>query len=171
MRSRPISGDYTPFFETYIRMVPEGDLIILLESQFAETKELLASISEEKSLYRYSEGKWSIRELLGHISDTERVMAYRLLRAARGDTTPLPGFEENLFVQNSPYERMSLQAIAEEWATVRAASLSLLRSLEPEAWGRRGVVNGYETSALALACVISGHELHHRNVLKERYLS
>lgn len=169
MKKRPAPGDYLPYFETYIRLVPEGDILAVLERQSEETGELLSAISEEASAYRYAPGKWSIKELIGHLADTERVMAYRLLRAARGDATPLPGFDENLFVRHASFDRRPWKELQEDLAHVRQSTLRLLRSMEPEAWDRRGMVNGHEMTPLALACIMAGHELHHRNVLKERY--
>lgn len=170
MLQRPGTGDYAAFFETYIKLVPQGDLMQILESQLGGTFAALAQITEEQARFRYAPGKWSIKELLGHLADTERVLGYRLLLAARGDRTPLSPFDENLYVSNADFDRMPLGHLTGGLQAVRASTLQLLHTLEPGAWQRRGVVNGHEVTPLALACIIAGHELHHRQVLLERYL-
>lgn len=171
MRQRPDTGEYAAYFMPYINLVPEGDLLQILKRQSEELSELLQGVSEEQAGYRYAPGKWSLKEVLGHIADTERVMSYRLLRVARGDATPLPGFDENLFVSGAAFDRIPLQALLEDFKRVREATLSLLSTLPEEAWTRRGVINNTETTARALAYILAGHELHHRKVIEERYLA
>jgi hypothetical protein len=171
MLQRPLTGDYAAYFETYIKLVPQGDLIGALEAQLSGTLAKLSDLTEEQASYRYAPGKWSVKELIGHLSDTERVMGYRLLLAARGDKTPLPPFDEELYVNGAEFDLVSLRQLLESFEGVRAATLHLLRTMQPEAWQRRGNVNGFEVTPLALACIIAGHELHHRKVLEERYLA
>ncbi|MHB1681559.1 MAG: DinB family protein [Bacilli bacterium] len=171
MLTRPVSSEYNPYFDRYINLVPEGDIRETLMHQRCGTVELLASISEKSSLYRYDSDKWTIKEVMGHISDTERVMAYRLLCASRGDTSVLPGFDQDIWVRETDFNRISFDQILSDFRMVRDATLSLTRTLSEGAWLRRSTVGAYTTSVLALAYIIAGHELHHRTILQERYLS
>jgi hypothetical protein len=171
MRMRPEAGQYAAHFEGYVASVPEGDLLQLLREQAAATQAALELVTEEQGAYRYAPGKWSLKEVLGHLADTERVMSYRLLRASRGDETPLAGFSEELFVQGASFDRLSVKQLQQELSAVRTSTLSLLSGLPEEAWSRTSPVNGHATSALALACIILGHEKHHLKVIQERYVS
>ncbi|WP_127588465.1 DinB family protein [Paenibacillus koleovorans] len=170
MLQRPNAEEHAPFFAAYIGQVPEGDLIQILENQQERVHALFAGLSEEKAMSRYAPGKWSLKEVLGHITDTERVMSYRLLRVARGDQTALPGFDENVFVDGAAFDRRSMTELLEEFDTVRSATLKLIRGIQQEAWARVGTVSNHSTSARALAFVIAGHERHHGHVVRERYL-
>ena len=169
MSSRPQPDEYAGFFSRYIDGVPDGDIVAILESQGNATQKLLASIGEEKGSYRYAPEKWSIRQVVGHITDAERVFAYRLMAIARGEKQSLPGFEENDYVDNGNFDAHSLSELVEGFATTRRATLALVRSLDDEAWQRRGVANNNPISARAIAWVTAGHERHHLNVLRERY--
>jgi len=169
-QNRPPSGEYAPFYEAYVKLVPEKEITATLESQLVETKKLFGAIKEDQGDFRYAPGKWSLKETLGHISDSERIFAYRLLRIARGDRTPLPGFEQDDYVKSGNFSGRTLGSLVEEFAAVRHATLALLRSLDDSAWPRRGVANKYEISARALAFIVAGHELHHRKIVQERYL-
>lgn len=171
MLERPLAGEYGSHFEPYVEKVPDVDLAVLLESQIEECIQLLSGISEEQSKFRYAEGKWSLKEVLGHIADTERIMSYRLLRIARGDKTPLPGFEENLFVAHSQADTRSMNDLLQDFAAVRIATLSLFRQLDDEAWMRVGNASGHDTTARAIAYIIAGHAIHHMGIMKDRYLS
>jgi hypothetical protein len=170
MTGRPASSEYAEFYAKYVALVESEDVVADLRSQWAETKPLLDSISSERSLHRYAPGKWSIRELVLHISDAERVFAYRALRFARADQTPLPGFEQDDYIGPSAADSRDWHGIVEEFATVRAATLSLLGNLPKDAWTRTGIASGKPVSVRALAYVIAGHELHHRSILQSRYL-
>jgi uncharacterized damage-inducible protein DinB len=170
MISRPTPQDYSPYFAGYIGRVPEGDLIEQLRRQRTEMATLLSALPAEKLAYRYAEGKWSVAELLGHIADTERVMSYRLLRVARGDTTPLPGFDQDLFVAGANHAEWSIDRFRTEYEAVRSATLALLQGLPERALAARGIVSGNETTAGALAYIIAGHELHHVDALRRLYL-
>jgi uncharacterized damage-inducible protein DinB len=167
--ARPAPGEYAPYYERYVSLVA-GDVSEALERQGAETASLIGGLSEEQGDARYEAGKWSAKELVVHLIDCERIFAYRLLRVARGDRTPIEGFDQDPYVANSNAGARTLQSLAEEFAHVRAATLSLVRSLDAAAWSRRGVANENEVSARALAHIIAGHELHHVRILRERYL-
>jgi len=160
-----------PYFGTYIDKVPDGDVIAVLESGIGTTRKLLGSVSEERAGYRYAEGKWTLKEVLGHMSDTERIFTYRLLTFARGDAGPLPGYDENSFTPAQESDRVPFAWLLDEFVTVRAATLALLKVIPPAAWERRGVASNNPLSARAAAWIIAGHEIHHRRVLEERYLT
>jgi len=143
----------------------------VLESGIGTTRKLLGSVSEERAGYRYAEGKWSLKEVLGHMSDTERIFTYRLLTFARGDAGPLPGYDENSFTPAQESDRVPFAWLLDEFVTVRAATLALLKVIPPAAWERRGIASNNPLSARAAAWIIAGHEIHHRRVLEERYLT
>lgn len=169
--TRPLPGEYSPYFGTYIDKVPDGDVIAVLDAGIGTTRKRLASVSEERAGFRYAEGKWSIKEVIGHLSDTERIFAYRLLTFARGDAGPLPGFDENSYTPAQESDRVPFAWLLDEFTSVRTATLALLKVLPPEAWERRGTASGNPLSARAAAWIIAGHEIHHRRVLEERYLT
>jgi uncharacterized damage-inducible protein DinB len=166
---RPKTGEYHPYYDRYISLIPGNDIIATLEKQFPKTIALLSGRTEEEGNFRYAPGKWALREVLGHMNDTERIMAYRLLRFSRGDQTPIEGYEQDDYVRDGPFADLTLAALIEEFKTIRAGTLTLLRNLRPQDWIRRGVANKNEISVRALAYVIAGHELHHRGVLEEHY--
>lgn len=170
MLSRPQAGEFPVHFQPYIALVPDGDLVHVLKEQIEQVYERLASVTEEQGLYRYAEGKWSLKEVLGHMTDTERIMSYRLLRIARGDVTPLPSFEEQLFVSNANFDRFMVKELLEDFNAVRAATLSLIRGLDETAWQRMGHYGGGEGSARSLGYIVAGHAIHHLNIIAERYL-
>jgi uncharacterized damage-inducible protein DinB len=131
---------------------------------------LLSGRPESDGDLRYAPGKWSLKEVLGHINDTERIMSYRALRISRGDTTPLAGFEQDDYVRNGPFARCTLADLIEEYIAVRRATVSLFRNLDEVAWTRRGKASENEVTVRALAYIIAGHELHHRRIVEEKYL-
>jgi hypothetical protein len=167
---RPKAGEYNPYYDRYISLIPGNDIIATLAAELPKTVALLSSRSADPDL-RYAPGKWSVKEALGHIIDTERIMAYRALRIARNDRTPIEGYEQDDYVKNGPYAALHLSNLVEEFKTVRAATLSLFRNLRPEDWTRAGIANKNEITVRALAYVIAGHELHHRQILEERYFN
>jgi uncharacterized damage-inducible protein DinB len=169
-RSRPNEGEFAPFAARYIERVPEGDIVATLEAQMEETLALLRTISEERAGYAYAAGKWTVREVVGHVADTERVLAYRALRIGRGDDTPLPGFDENAYVRKAGFDGRTLGDLLAELDAVRSATLTLVRGLPSEAWTRRGTAAGAPYTVRGLIFMIAGHELHHRAILEERYL-
>ncbi len=167
--SRPQTGEYNPYYDRYISLVGSDDIVGLLEKQVPETVALFKSASA-KADFRYAPGKWSVKEMLGHVNDTERIMTYRALRIARGDQTPIEGFEQDDYIRNGNHGQRTLADLIEEFTDVRKATLAFFQHLDAEAGSRRGTANGDEISARALAYIIAGHELHHRRVLKEKYL-
>ena len=168
--SRPVEGEFLPYYERYISLVPDGDVPALLEEQMIDTQSMLRGLPPAVATYRYAPGKWSVNELIGHVIDSERIFAARALRFARNDPTPLPGFEQDDYVRNSNFDAYPIVELASEWESVRRATVFLFRHLEEPAWTRRGVANNAEVSVRALAYIIAGHELHHREILRTRYL-
>ncbi len=166
---RPGADEYAPYFGRYIDLVPDGELLQTMREQFAATIQLLAPLREEQANYRYAEGKWSVKQVLGHMIDTERIFAYRVLRIARNDATPLPGFEQDDYVKYGPHARQPWPDLIEELQVVRGATMCLLRGLDGEALERRGTSSNNPASARALAWVIAGHERAHMAVFHERY--
>jgi len=169
MIARPNSSEFIPYYSRYIDLVPDGDLLALLETQHRATQEMLALLTPEQAKHRYASGKWSVTEVIGHLADCERIFAYRALRFARNDSTPLPGFDENLYTPAARYGERLLGDVAAEFATVRAGTLALFRGLSADALQRSGSANGDSVSVRALAYIIAGHERHHVGILKTRY--
>jgi len=153
----------------YINLVPEEDVLSALENQTRETERLLRSIGEEKSKYRYAPEKWSIRTLVRHVTDTERIFGYRILALARGESQPLPGFDETTYAAASDADERRFADLVEEWRTVRAATIAMLRGLSSRAWERTGTVNDTKRSVRAIAYNTLGHERHHLKVLRDKY--
>ena len=168
---RPEASEHAPYFERYTKLVPDGDVVETLARQSAETLALLRGLSPEKAAYRYAPGKWSVKDVVGHFTDTERVFAYRALAIARGDQGSLPGFDENVYAELARFDRLPLADVLAGFAVVRESSLTFLRQLDGEAWVRQGTANGHLTSTRAMAFIMAGHERHHVNVLRERYLN
>jgi len=166
---RPEADEIPPHYVGYIQRVPEPDPVIVCAEQIEETATLLRGLSDTDAMYRYGRGKWSIKEVVGHLADVERIMAYRALRIARGDTTPLPSFDENAYVPAAKFDRRSLADLVGELRTTRAATLALLRTFDAEAWRRRGTASGKPVSVRALGYMIPGHERHHVEILRTRY--
>jgi hypothetical protein len=166
---RPEPTEHAEFYTNYIAKVPGTDVLSVLDAQRVQMLQLFAGRSERDGSFRYAPGKWTVKEILGHISDSERVFTYRAMRIARGDQTPLPGFEQDDYVKNGAFGERTLAGLAEEFAIVRNASLALFRSFPEEAWSRRGVANGKEVTVRALAFITAGHVMHHRMILEERY--
>jgi uncharacterized damage-inducible protein DinB len=169
MNQRPSEEEYAGDVGEYIQLVPEGSIIDILITQEKQMTELLASLTESQSAYRYEEGKWTLKEVVGHITDSERVMTYRLLRFARGDQTPLSSFDQELFIP--PFGSWATVQLAEDYRAVRQSTITLLRGLPTEAWSRKGTANNVIITVRALAYGIAGHELHHMGVIRDRYLS
>jgi len=168
--SRPQSGEYAPYHDRYISLVQGNDILATLDDQRRQTVLLLSGRTEADGDLRYAPDKWTLKEVLGHLNDTERIMAYRALRIARADTTPIEGFEQDDYVRNGPFARRPLADLIEDYIAVRRATVSLFRNLDEPAWTRRGVANQNEITVRALAYTIAGHELHHRRILEEKYL-
>jgi hypothetical protein len=170
---RPQSGEYAPYYDRYISLIPGNDILAALtalEDQRRQMLLLLSGRTEADGDLRYAPEKWSLKEVLGHINDTERIMSYRALRISRSDATPIEGFEQDDYVRNGPFGRRPLSDLIEDYIAVRRATLSLFRNLDEAAWTRRGVANKNEVTVRALAYIIAGHELHHRRIIEEKYL-
>jgi hypothetical protein len=168
--TRPDATEHAPYYGKYIALVQEADVLEALERQIADALALLRTIPESKGDHRYGADKWTIKEVLGHLIDAERVFAYRAMRFARKDPTELPGFDETTYVPAGAFGRRTLADLAVEWEMVRRANLAMFRGLETEAWPRRGSANGNPVSVRALAFIIAGHGRHHVAILRERYL-
>jgi uncharacterized damage-inducible protein DinB len=166
---RPQPTEYASFYETYVKLVPGGDIVAILEAQRLQMIQLFAARSERDGNFRYAPDKWTVKQVLGHMSDSERIFSYRALRIARGDQTPLSGFDQDDYVRSGGFGERSLADLAEEFAHVRSATVALFRPLSEETWARRGTANKNEVTVRALAFIIAGHELHHRGMLTERY--
>lgn len=170
MIGAPSTEEYADYYAKYVKQVPEGNVIELLEQQGKDVQALLASLTEEQGNYRYAPGKWSLKEVIGHLNDSERIMLNRLLRVARGDKTPQPGYGPDDLMQNDPFGSYTLADIAEDHAAARHSSLVLVKKLSPEAWLQTGVVSDQPASARSIAYIIAGHELHHLKLIHELYL-
>jgi len=166
---RPEADEIPPHFVGYISKVTESDPLAVLTSQIDVTVGLLRGLSEADALKRYAPEKWSVKEVVGHLTDTERIMAYRALRIARGDETPLPGFDEKAYVPPAKFDARPLADLVADLRTVRNGTLGLFKSFDADAWRRRGTASGKPISVRALGYMIPGHERHHVEVLKARY--
>lgn len=168
--NRPQPGDYIPYQTLYINTVGDGDIVDLLSQQCDSLSTFLRAIPESKALYAYADGKWTVDEVVGHLTDTERIMAYRLLRFSRKDSNPLPGFEQDDYVANAHFNEMKLTDLVEEFIAVRKANLYLFNSLTGEQKLLSGTASGNRITVNALLYIIAGHANHHVNILKEKYL-
>jgi uncharacterized damage-inducible protein DinB len=169
--ARPEPGEYAPYYDRYISLVAGSDILATLDAQRRQTITLLCGRDEDDGDFRYTRDKWTAKQVLGHLCDTERIFAYRALRIARGDQTPMAGFEQDDYVRNGPFAQIPLAEMIDEYIAVRHATLTLLRNLDEPAWTRRGVANNNEVTVRALAYIIAGHELHHRRILEEKYFN
>jgi hypothetical protein len=167
---RPPASEYAPYQAGYVASVPDGDIFEILSRQGTEFPEFVRSLGEARGTYRYAPDKWTIKEMMGHVNDTERVFTYRALRFARGDETPLASFEQDQYVPTGNFNARTLASLADEFAHLRAATLDLYYHLDPEALARRGSASGFVVSVRAMAYVIAGHVAHHERILRERYL-
>jgi len=166
----PQPGEYDPYYNRYISLVSTTNINQTLERQISDTRALLSGLTEREGDFCYAPNKWSTKQVLGHLIDSERIFAYRALRVARGDRTPIEGFEQDDYVRNGPFVRSHLADLIEEFSAVRQSTVYFFRDLDVEAWTRRGVANNCEISVRALAYIVAGHELHHRKILAERYV-
>jgi len=169
MPQKPAPEEYAPFYAGYVSLVPEADVLPVLSAQTSEIRGLAGAVPKDRESFRYAPGKWSIRQVLGHIGDGERVFGYRAFCISRGDQAALPGFDENDYVAESPYDQQTVAELADDFARLRAANLALLGHLDPARWARVGNANGKPVSVRALAFIMAGHVRHHLGVLKTRY--
>ncbi|MGC2238906.1 MAG: DinB family protein [Pyrinomonadaceae bacterium] len=169
--NRPEKDEYNEYYETYASLVPEAEIVPALESQIADVQNIFGEIAEEKGAFAYAEGKWTIKELLGHLIDTEKIFAYRALRIARADKTPIEGFEQDGYIENGNFNSRNLSDLTEEFMLLRRTNLYFFKNMDDEAWRRTGTASGFPFSVRALAYISAGHVRHHLNILKTRYLA
>ena len=167
--TRPQPDEYAPYYGKYIALVQNEDILTALDRQRRDTMKLLSCRDEEDGNFRYAPAKWSAKEVMGHVCDSERVFAYRALRISRADATPMEGFEQDDYVRNGPFANAPMGEIVEDYIAVRRATITLFRNLDQAAWARRGTANKNDVSVRGLAYIIAGHELHHRAILQEKY--
>lgn len=166
--AKPAVTDYPAHYRGYVGLVPEGDIIGIIASQLQETIAYV-KVNEGRRDFRYAEGKWSLIEVIGHIIDTERIQAYRLLRIARGDKTPLAGYDDESYVENADFSSRTMDDLLQEFVAVRSSTVALIQGLSEDAWEKRGFANKGEFTVNGLAYIIAGHERHHLKLIKERY--
>jgi uncharacterized damage-inducible protein DinB len=169
MITRPVDGEYDPYFDRYISLVPDGNFLELLGLQTQETRDFFEKLSEETSNYTYAPGKWSIKEVLGHVMDTERVFAYRALCIARGEQQPLPGFDQNDYAAAAEYSRVPISKVVQHYTALRVSTFFLLEQIPATAWNRTGISSQKRISLRAIAYIIAGHERHHLRKISELY--
>jgi len=165
---RPDSGEYAPYYAKYIALVPEDDILTAMKSDLSDTLSFLRGVPERDACLRHPPYTWSVKEVVGHVTDSERIFGYRALRFARADSTPLPGFDENAYARVAEFDRQSLADLVAEFEAVRRSHLSLFGNLPDVAWTRRGIANGNDVSVRALAYIIVGHQRHHVAILRQR---
>lgn len=170
MTTRPDRAEAAEYYFTYIDKVPPGDIGGILDAQLPQTLALLRGVSEERSLRRYAPGKWSIRQLVSHINDSERLWVFRALWFARGFDSPLPSFDQDVAVTHAAADERPWQSHVDEFAAIRTATLAFFRTLPADAWARHGIASGSPVSVRALAFITAGHVEHHMAILRERYL-
>ena len=170
MWTKPSNEEFPAYFGKYIDLVSEGSLEDTLIKQLKDTSAFLSNMSETQANYRYATGKWTLKEVIGHITDTERIMSYRVLRISRGDRTPLEGYDDEQYVKEAAFHSRSLPDLLKDFSTVRQSTVSLVRSLPGDVWSRKGIANNNEISVRALAYIIAGHELHHVKIIKDKYV-
>ncbi len=168
--TRPLPGEYAEGYAPYFTTAPEGDPLLLLQAQMGEVVDLFTGLSEAQGAYRYAPGKWSLKDLIQHLSDAERIFDYRCLRIGRGDATPLPGFDENAYALAARADDRPIAALLGDFHAAREASLALFYSLPEAVWGQQGTTNGRPLTARCIPYICLGHVAHHLNVIRERYL-
>ncbi|MDB5352835.1 MAG: DinB family protein [Planctomycetota bacterium] len=165
---RPDPAEHASYYGKYVALVPEGDILAAMRSELEQTLALLRDVPDDEALRRHAPYTWSLKEVVGHMIDGERIFGYRALRFARGDATPLPGFDENAYAQVGQFDRLPLGDLLAEFASVRRSNLSLFGNLAEDAWTRTGTANGSAASVRALAYILVGHERHHTSIMRRR---
>lgn len=168
--NRPAKNEYPAYYQAYIDLIKGDNIIRSLEEQILTMQNILSEIPEEKENFTYAEGKWTMKEVIGHVIDTERIFAYRALRFARQDKTELPGFDENAYVPAGHFSKRTLYDLAHEFGRVRESNLIMLRNFDEKAWASSGIASGKEISVRAIAYIMAGHAVHHMNVIRSRYV-
>src|SRR5712691_10512171 len=167
--NRPLESEYAPYYQSYVARVSEEEILPVLRAQLDQLDVLLGPVTPDRETYAYAEGKWSIRELIGHLIDAERVFGYRAFCIARGESRNLPGFDQNEYMLSAPYNQIDLEDLLSELRLVRLSNIAMLRNLDEQAWLRMGTANDAQVSVRALAFIMAGHVRHHMGVLRERY--
>lgn len=167
--NRPQDHDFAPFYAGYVALVPEDDILAVLAAQADEVRSLAAALAPGRETFAYASGKWTVRQVIGHVGDGERVFGHRAFCIARGEQQSLPGFDESAYMAEANYEARPLAELAADFAALRGVNLAFLKSLPPEAWLRRGVANGHAVTVTAIAWMLAGHLRHHLGVLRDRY--
>lgn len=168
---KPNVTEYAPYHQRYIDLITTDDIFSFFKQQTEEIVALCSNLSEDQVSFRYAEGKWTIKEVLAHIVDSERIFGYRVLAISRGEKNPLPGFAENEYVKNGKYENRSLKSLLAEYAHLSSANLELFKSLDEEMLSQKGTASGKEVTARGLIFITDGHEKHHFEIIKTRYLA
>lgn len=169
--TKPQETEYAAYYGKYVSLVPDGDIVGTLTKQLGDTLSAWRAVPADKAEHRYAPGKWTTKEMMAHVIDTERIMAYRALRIARGDKTALPGFEQDDFINGGDWSNRTMADLADEFESVRKSNLYLFRNLSDAAWKQVGTASGNPVSARALAYIIAGHELYHQEILRDRYMA
>jgi uncharacterized damage-inducible protein DinB len=167
---RPAAGDAASYYFTYIDKVPDGDVLALLETSLDDTRQALAAVDAERETFRYAPGKWTVRDVVGHLLDAERVFGYRAFHFARADPAELPSMDQEIYARTARAERRPLAEVLDELADVRRGHLALFRGFDDEAWERTGIASNVPFRVRAIPFILAGHEIHHRQILVERYL-
>ncbi|MCU0436910.1 MAG: DinB family protein [Raineya sp.] len=171
LNQKPLVGEYPPYAEMYLQHVNNENILVLLQERIETVKQIYNQIDEQKANFRYAPEKWSIKEVLLHVVDTERIFAYRAISIARGDTRALMGFDQDVFVQHSYADERTLSSIVEEFELVRNSNISLFKNLNSNVLTTKGNANGYDVTPRAIAFMLAGHEIHHTKIILERYLA
>lgn len=171
MLERPGPAEHDRYYGTYIGLVPEGDVLEILATQLADTVELLGGVPAEREITGYAPGKWSVREVVGHLIDVERMFVHRALAIAREDPSALPSFDQDDYARSSNANERHLSELTDEWMAVRSSSVALFQSFTDEMWLRRGIASDVEFTVRTFPFIVAGHELHHRVILADRYLA
>ena len=169
--NRPVETEYAPDYQAYVNQVSETDILPVLRSQMDDLDVLLERVAPEKETYAYAEGKWSIRQIVGHLIDGERVFGYRAFCLARSEQQNLPGFDQDDYLQTAPYNHIELEDLLSELRLIRLGNIAMFRTLDEEAWNRIGTANQNQITVRAIAFIMAGHVRHHMSVLRERYLA
>lgn len=169
--NRPLESEYAPYYQGYVNQVSEAEILPVLRAQMDDLDVLLDRVTPEKETYAYAEGKWSIREIVGHLIDGERVFGYRAFCIARGEQQNLPGFDQDDYMLTAPYKHIDLENLLSELRLIRLGNIAMFRTFDEDSWSRVGTANGNQITVRALAFIMAGHVRHHMNMLRERYLS
>jgi hypothetical protein len=168
---RPRSNEYPSYYNRYINLVEDDDVLAVLEAQKQEMSDLMNGLGEEAAAFRYAPDKWSVKEVIGHAIDVERIFAHRALRFARNDKTPLPEFDQDEYIKHANFDVRTLIDIADEYRAVRESTLSMFYSFAEDFFAREGTASGFKFTVRAVPFIVAGHEHHHQKIIHEKYIS